>query len=122
MNIYKVISYDKDKMNIEMFKKLVYESNGNYSKYIIMPTNLSGAASIIKTLPKLDVYILDQTNNDLNDFPSVHQNFSRDIYAGLQKGKSLLSKYKKLILIFPGDKEPLGMVAGFDKFWEAVRA
>ena len=26
--------------NIEMFKKLINESNGNYSKYIIMPTNL----------------------------------------------------------------------------------
>lgn len=102
--------------NIEMFKKLVSESNGNYSKYIIMPTNLSGAASIIKTLPKQDVYILDQTNKDLNDFPSVHQSFSTDIYTGLQNGKSLLSKYKKLILIFPGDKEPLGMVEGFKKF------
>ena len=102
--------------NIEMFKKLVSESNGNYSKYIIMPTNLSGAASIIKTLPKQDVYILDQTNNDLNDFPSVHQSFSKDIYAALQKGKSQLLKYKKLILIFPGDKEPLGMVDGFTKF------
>ena len=81
-----------------------------------MPTNLSGVASIIKTLPKQDVYILDQSNNDLNSFPSVHQNFSKDIYAALLKGKSLLSKYKKLILIFPGDKEPLGMVDGFDKF------
>ena len=102
--------------NIEMFKKLIYESNGNYSKYIIMPTNLSGVASIIKTLPKQDVYILDQSNNDLNSFPSVHQNFSKDIYAALLKGKSLLLKYNKLILIFPGDKEPLGMVDGFDKF------
>ena len=102
--------------NIEMFKKLVYQSNGNYSKYIIMPTNLPGAASIIKTLPEQDVYILDQTNNDLNDFPSVHQSFSTDIYAALQKGKSRLSKYKKLILIFPGNREPLGMVEGFKKF------
>ena len=96
--------------NIEMFKKLVHESNGNYSKYIIMPTNLPGAAALIKTLPKQDVYILDQTNTDLSDFPSVHQNFSKDSYAALEKGKSRLSKYKKLILIFPGDKEPLGMV------------
>lgn len=102
--------------NIDMFKKLVYESNGNYSKYIIMPTNLPGISSLIKTLPKQDVYILDQTNNDLAGFPSVYQNFSKDIYAALQKGKSRLSKYKKLILIFPGDKEPVGMVEGFAKF------
>ena len=102
--------------NFEMFKKLVHESNGNYSKYIIMPTNLSGVASIIKILPKQDVYILDQTNDDLNDFPSVYQSFSKDIYSALHKGKSLLLKYKKLILIFPGNKEPLGMVEGFNRF------
>ena len=102
--------------NIDMFKKLINESNGNYSKYIIMPTNLVDAAKIIKTLPKQDVYILDQTNNDLNNYPSVHQNFIEDMQNGLMKGKSLLEKYRKLILIFPGNKEPVGMVDGFRLF------
>lgn len=102
--------------NIEMFKKLIYESNGNYSKYIIMPTNLVGSAAIIKMLPKQDVYILDQTNAELQDFPSVHQHFIKDMYDGLMKGKSLLEKYSKLVLIFPGNKEPIGMVDGFNQF------
>lgn len=102
--------------NLEMFKKLINESNGNYSKYIIMPTNLVGAASLIKTLPKQDVYILDQTNSDLKDYPSIHQNFVKDIYEALQKGKHLIDKYQKLILIFPGFREPLGMKIGFEKF------
>ncbi|WP_298140266.1 GntR family transcriptional regulator [Flavobacterium sp.] len=102
--------------NLEMFKKLLNESNGNYSKYIIMPTNLIGAATLIKTLPKHDVYILDQTNSDLKDYPSIHQNFVKDIYDALQKGKHLIDKYEKLILIFPGFREPLGMKIGFEKF------
>ncbi|WP_298118257.1 GntR family transcriptional regulator [Flavobacterium sp.] len=102
--------------NLEMFKKLLNESNGNYSKYIIMPTNLIGAATLIKTLPKHDVYILDQTNSDLKDYPSIHQNFVKDIYDALQKGKYLIDKYEKLILIFPGFREPLGMKIGFVKF------
>lgn len=102
--------------NIGAFKKLIAESNGNYSKYILMPTNLVGAASAIKTLPKNDVYILDQTNNELADYPSVHQDFVRDIYNALSIGKQQLEKYQKLILIFPGFKEPIGMVEGFDKF------
>lgn len=102
--------------NIEMFKKLINESNGNFSKYVIMPTNLVGAANIIKTLPKQDVYILDQTNSDLKDYPSVHQNFVKDIYEALLQGKSLLTKYEKLILIFPGFREPLGMKIGFENF------
>lgn len=102
--------------NVEMFKKLINESNGNYSKYIVMPTNLVNAAAIIKTLPKQDVYILDQTNNDLKDYPSVHQNFIKDSYEALTKGKSLIDKYEKLILIFPGFREPIGMKIGFEKF------
>ncbi|MGV3698114.1 GntR family transcriptional regulator [Flavobacterium sp.] len=102
--------------NINTFRKLVNESNGNYSKYIIMPTNLTGAAAIIKMLPKNDVYILDQTNAELSDYPSVHQNFVKDMYEALVVGKERLSRYHKLILIFPGFKEPLGMVEGFEKF------
>jgi DNA-binding transcriptional regulator YhcF (GntR family) len=102
--------------NIDTFRKLINESNGNYSKYIVMPTNLVGAAAIIKTLPKNDVYILDQTNTELDGYPSVHQNFVKDMYDALLLGKGKLNKYQKLILIFPGFKEPIGMVEGFEKF------
>jgi DNA-binding transcriptional regulator YhcF (GntR family) len=102
--------------NLSMFRKLINESNGNYSKYIIMPTNLTGAAAIIKTLPKSDVYILDQTNAELSDYPSVHQNFVKDMYSLLVEGKSKIDLYDQLILIFPGQKEPVGMVEGFEKF------
>lgn len=102
--------------NSNTFRKLVNESNGNYSKYIVMPTNLSEAAAIIKTLPKNDVYILDQTNEELAEYPSVHQNFVKDMYQGLVAGRERLSKYQKLILIFPGFKEPVGMVEGFQRF------
>ncbi|WP_298395187.1 GntR family transcriptional regulator [Flavobacterium sp.] len=102
--------------NIEMFKKLINEANGNYSKYIIMPTNLAGASALIKTLPKEDVYVLDQTNSELKDYPSIHQNFIKDIYEALLQGKYLIEKYQKLILIFPGFREPLGMKIGFENF------
>lgn len=102
--------------SIDVFRKLISENNGDYSKYIIMPTTLKGAASIIKSLPKNDVYILDQTNIDLKDYPSVHQNFVKDMYDGLSAGKDKLAKYKKMILIFPAFKQPPGMAEGFIKF------
>lgn len=102
--------------NRQVFQKLINDSNGNYTKYIIMPTNLVGAASIIKKLPVNDVYILDQTNPELKSFPAVYQNHLNDIYNGLLKGKAKLSKYQKLIMIFPGFREPLGMKIGFESF------
>lgn len=102
--------------SIDVFRKLINENNGDYSKYIIMPTTLRGVASVIKTLPKNDVYILDQTNTELKDYPSVHQNFVSDMYNGLCAGEDKLRKYKKLILIFPAFKQPPGMAEGFIKF------
>ncbi|MBW4359225.1 GntR family transcriptional regulator [Flavobacterium taihuense] len=102
--------------NVPVFKKLIDDSNGNYTKYIIMPTNLIDVAAIIKTLPVNDVIILDQTNEDLKSFPAIYQNHKKDIFEGLSKGKSRLNKYSKLILIFPGFREPLGMKTGFVDF------
>ncbi len=104
--------------SIEVFRKLINENNGDYSKYIIMPTTLKGAAASIKALPKNDVYILDQANAELHGYPSIHQNFIKDMYNGLLSAKEKLAKYKKLILIFPAFKQPPGMAEGFTNFCE----
>jgi DNA-binding transcriptional regulator YhcF (GntR family) len=102
--------------NVPVFKKLINDSNGNYNKYIIMPTNLKDIADSVRTLPVNDVIILDQTNPDLQEYPAIYQNHQKDIFEGLSKAKSRLNKYKKLILIFPGFREPLGMKTGFEIF------
>ena len=102
--------------NAPVFKKLINDGNGNYTKYIIMPTNLVEVASVIKTLPVNDVYILDQTNPELKFYPAVYQNFVKDIYDALLEGKAALTKYEKLVMIFPGFREPIGMKGGFEKF------
>ena len=102
--------------NTKVFEKHINESNGNYTKYVIMPTYLENASKLIATLPSKDVYILDQTNPDLKQYPAVYQNFKKDIYNSLKKGKNSLEKYNKLILIFPGFREPVGMKEGFLNF------
>lgn len=102
--------------NDKVFQKLIDDNNGNYTKYIIMPTNLAGAATAIKTLPVNEVYILDQTNPELSSFPAIYQNHVKDIYDCLSRGKNKLNKYQNLILIFPGFREPLGMKIGFENF------
>ncbi len=99
--------------NPNMFQKLIEESNGKYTRYIIMPTHLPQAPDIIKTLPVHEVYILDQTNEALIDYPAVYQNFTKDIYCALVEAKIKLKQYQKLILIFPGFREPIGMKTGF---------
>ena len=102
--------------NIQVFQKLIDDSNGNYTKYVIMPTNLVNAEFYIKNLPVNEVYILDQTHSELKHYPAVFQNHKKDIFEALMKGKHKLLNYKILILIFPGYREPLGMKEGFEKF------
>ncbi|CAA9195731.1 GntR family transcriptional regulator [Flavobacterium collinsii] len=102
--------------NVQVFQKLITDSNGNYTKYIIMPTNLTDVTDAIKNLPVGEVIILDQTNPDLKSYPAIYQNHEKDIFEGLTKGKARMNKYKKLILIFPGFREPLGMKTGFIAF------
>lgn len=100
----------------KMFAKLVDDNNGIYTKYVIMPANLENAAEKIALLPASEVFILDQTREDLSNYPSVHQNFVTDIYNALKEGKGRLDQYRKLILVFPGFREPVGMKQGFLNF------
>ncbi|NUY80376.1 GntR family transcriptional regulator [Flavobacterium sp. MAH-1] len=102
--------------NPKMFSKLIEDNNGIYTKYVIMPANLGNAAECVKTLPPSEVFILDQTHDSLSNYPSVYQNFVTDIYNALKEGKGRLDQYGKLILIFPGFREPEGMKQGFLNF------
>lgn len=104
--------------NVEVFEKLIEENNGNYSKYIVMPSNFKRVNQVISKLPKEDTYILDQINEELFDCYGIYQNFEKDIFIALELGKNLIDKYQKLILVFPNSKEPLGMKIGFISFCE----
>jgi hypothetical protein len=53
-----------------------------------MPTNLVEAATIIKPYQLMKFTYLIETNPELMNYPAVYQNFIKDIYEGLLKGKS----------------------------------
>lgn len=105
--------------NLNTFRKFIFDNMGDYSKYIIMPGNLEGVEEVIAKLPEEDVYIIDQMRPTLNKYSAVYQNFVEDIYKSLKSSKSILQKYNHYIIIFPGEKEPIGMVKGFKKYCEA---
>lgn len=102
--------------NSSVFEKQINDNIGIYNKYMIMPTQLHDVATIISRLPENDVFIIDQINESLKKYPAIYQNFKKDMYEGLLKGKAKLDKYNKLILIFPGFREPIGMKEGFLSF------
>jgi DNA-binding transcriptional regulator YhcF (GntR family) len=102
--------------NFEVFSKLIHDHAGRYDFYVIMPANLKGTAQIIKRLPHEKVFILDQTNSELSNYPAVYQNFKKDIYQGLLQCLTLLKKYQNIVLLFTLDKQPKGILDGFVLF------
>jgi DNA-binding transcriptional regulator YhcF (GntR family) len=102
--------------NLKMFRSLISENNGAYSHYIIMPANLREAAQIISQLPEEQVYILDQTNEELQAFSSIHQNFEYNMFSGLEVLKGQVLQYKRLNLLFSSKKQPRGLKNGFEQF------
>lgn len=102
--------------NYEVFKKLIFDNIGKYNYYVIMPAKLRGIAHIIDNLPKDNVYLLDQTNEELKKYPAIYQPFEKDIFNGLMECVSQIRKYDKLIFLFQEDKQPDGLLKGFEKF------
>lgn len=102
--------------NFQVFKNLISESIGKYTSYVIMPATFDDTVNIVSKLPREKVYILDRKKEDLTDYPVVYQDFDQDVYDALTEGIDLLQKYSKLIMIFPGGKEPEGRMIGFQRF------
>lgn len=107
--------------NYDVFSKLIHDNAGDYSHYVIMPANFKDTIRIIERLPKDKVYILDQTNKELHEYPSIHQNFKKDIYQGLQGVLEQIKKYDKLILLYPQTHQPEGILEGFNLFCSHYR-
>lgn len=103
--------------NRSVFKGLIENNIGKYTSYVIMPAKFNDAYSVLKQLPQEKVFILDQTNAILKKYyPAVYQNFEQDVFQALFSGIDLLEKYQKIYLVFPGGKEPIGQMKGFQKF------
>ena len=102
--------------NRKVFENLIRDNIGKYTSYVIMPTKFDNILPLLKEISG-KVYILDQISSELKDqFPAVYQNFESDVYNSLLSGINLIKKYQKLIMVYPGGKEPEGQYKGFIKF------
>lgn len=104
--------------NYKVFKNLLLESVGHYTSYIVMPATFDNTSHLISKLSKDKVFILDRLKNDLKSYPVVYQDFEQDFYDALVEGQNLLRKYRKLVFVNPGGKEPEQRNVGFKKFCE----
>ena len=107
--------------NYKVFKDLILDSIGNYTSYVIMPATFDNTFHLISKLPKDKVYILDRFKPDLSTYPVVFQDFEKDFYEALHEGNALLKKYRKLVFVNPGGKEPEERLLGFKKYCNELK-
>ncbi|MDX1283487.1 MAG: substrate-binding domain-containing protein [Draconibacterium sp.] len=81
-----------------------------------MPATFDNTSHLISKLPEDKVYILDRLKPDLKKYPVVYQDFEQDFYDAMVEGYSYLKKYRKLVFVHPGGKEPEERVNGFERF------
>ena len=102
--------------NYKVFKGLIAESTGKYTSYIIMPATFDNIGHLLSRLPAEKVYILDRFKKELRNYSVVYQNFELDFYEALVEGSNLIKKYRRLVFVHPGGKEPAERVNGFERF------
>lgn len=102
--------------NYRVFKSLIAESAGKYTAYIIMPATFDNIGHLLSKHPAEKVYILDRFKKELRNYPVVYQNFELDFYEALVEGSNLIKKYRRLVFVHPGGKEPVERVNGFERF------
>ncbi|WP_319265796.1 GntR family transcriptional regulator [uncultured Draconibacterium sp.] len=104
--------------NYKVFKNLITESIGNYTSYLIMPATFDNTGHLLSKLPEDRVYIIDRLKPELTRYPVVYQDFEQDFYDALVEGKEMIEKYRKLVFVNPGGKEPAERSKGFKRFCE----
>jgi DNA-binding transcriptional regulator YhcF (GntR family) len=102
--------------NYKLFKNLISESIGKYTSYIIMPATFDTTSHLLSKFPKDRVFILDRFKPDLKIYPVLYQDFEKDFCDALSQGTELLKKYRKLIFVNSGGKEPAERAKGFERF------
>ncbi|MCU4174395.1 GntR family transcriptional regulator [Carboxylicivirga sp. N1Y90] len=103
--------------NIELFKKLITESRGRYSKYIIMPFAHKDVADIVNLLPPNKTLIIDWNTNINKVKNKLYQDFNTPVSKTLQEADHLLKKYKRKIMVYPSfTYHPIITAQAFEKY------
>ena len=103
--------------SIKMFEALIREQSGYYNTFIIMPEVNAETSAILSKLDQKNTFLLDVGFKEYKkEYPGVYQNFEKDIYSILVSNQKLISRYKRLFLVFPDTTRTKDIITGFNKF------
>lgn len=87
--------------NIDVFEKVINESRGKYSKYIIMNFDHPKVPGIIQKIPSEQLLVIDWKIHSTEDQSFVYQNFGEPIYACLKENLKSIQKYNDFTFFYP---------------------
>lgn len=87
--------------NINVFEKIITESLGKYSSYIIMNFDHQKVAGITKKIPDEQLLIIDWKIHSKDSVSSVYQNFGDAFYNCLNNNKQKILNYKSATFFYP---------------------
>ncbi len=87
--------------NIGVFEKIINESLGKYSKYIVMNFDNQKVPGIIRKIPPEQLLIIDWKIHSTNNQSSVYQNFGEPVYHCLKENQERIRKYEKFTFYYP---------------------
>jgi len=112
-----------------LFCNQLEKNLGQYDRYIIMPhfkteklNHITSTDQVMKTLKKIPpekVIVLDNKILDYTANVEIYQDFENDIFGALQSFLEEITKYEKMILVYPENTVypyPKRIAHGFRKF------
>lgn len=103
--------------NIDDFEKIIKESLGKYTKYIIMNFDHERVPEITRQIPANKLLVIDWNVHELEGASSISQDFSQSLYDSLESGIDLIRKYQKFIYLYPSfTYHPKVSIKYFEKF------
>lgn len=113
-----------------LFLNILDKNKSSYDYYVIMPhfktedlrhiSYTDAVVNAVNAIPAKKLIILDNSKIGVNgEISQVYQDFENDIYIALKEGLEKITKYKKVVLVYPEKAVypyPRRILFGFKKF------
>ncbi len=87
--------------NISVFEKIINESLGKYSTYIIMNFDHQKVSRIISKIPNEQLLIIDWKIHSNENISAVYQDFGESVYSCLSENVEKISGYREFTYYYP---------------------
>jgi len=103
--------------NIDVFEKIISESQGKYSKYIIMNFEHKKVPKVINQIAKEQLLIIDWNIHAAKEHSAVYQNFGKAVLDCFRRNQQKIEKYKEFTFFYPTfTYHPKISIEYFEKF------